>query len=154
MKPKFAALGAPSTPSNFYQIGFDATWELDLWGRARRAKEGAAAALEATVYEREAAKVSLSAEVARTYLQLRGTQAQLQIADQNRVIAEHALRLAESRERNGVATRYETASARAQLATINATVPELTQRRNQLMNALALLLGAEPQPSPSPSSHG
>lgn len=142
---KFAALGAPSTPSNFYQIGFDATWELDLWGRARRAKEGAAAALEATVYEREAAKVSLSAEVARTYLQLRGTQAQLQIADQNRVIAEHALRLAESRERNGVATRYETASARAQLATINATVPELTQRRNQLMNALALLLGAEPR---------
>jgi outer membrane protein TolC len=53
--------------------------------------------------------------------------------------------LAESRERNGVATRYETASARAQLATINATVPELTQRRNQLMNALALLLGAEPR---------
>ncbi len=141
----FAAVGAPTTPSNFYQIGFDAGWELDLWGRARRAKEGAAASLEATIYEREAAKVSLSAEVARTYLQLRGTQAQLEIADQNKLIAEHALRLAESRERNGVATRFETASARAQLATINATVPELTQRRNLLMNALALLLGAEPR---------
>lgn len=142
---KFAALGAPTSPSNFYQIGFDASWELDLWGRAHRVKEGAAAALEATVFEREAAKVSLSAEVARTYLQLRGTQAQLEIADQNKVIAEHALRLAESREQNGVATRYETSSARAQLATINATVPELTQRRNVLMNALALLVGAEPR---------
>lgn len=142
---KFAALGAPSTPSSFYQIGFDTSWELDLWGRARRAKEGATAAMEATIYEREAAKVSLLAEVARTYLQLRGTQAQLDIADQNKAIAEHALRLAESRENNGVATRYETASARAQLATINATVPELTQHRNQLMNALALLLGSEPR---------
>lgn len=142
---KFAALGAPTTPSNFYQIGFDASWELDLWGRARRVREGAAAALEAATYEREAARVTLAAEVARAYLQLRGTQAQLEIANQNKGIAEHALRLAESRERNGVATRFETSSARAQLATINATVPELTQRRNVLMNALALLLGAEPR---------
>jgi NodT family efflux transporter outer membrane factor (OMF) lipoprotein len=142
---KFAALGAPTTPSNFYQLGFDASWELDLWGRARRVREGAAAALEATTYEREAARLTLAAEVARTYLQLRGTQAQLDIANQNKEIAEHASRLAESRERNGVATRYETSSARAQLATINATVPELTQHRNVLMNALALLLGAEPR---------
>lgn len=142
---KFAALGAPTTPSDFYQVGFDASWELDLWGRARRAREGATAALEATAYDREAASVTLGAEVARTYLQLRGTQAQLDIADQNKNIAEHALSLAESRERNGVATRFETSSARAQLATINATVPELTQRRNVLMNALALLLGEKPR---------
>src|SRR3546814_13963501 len=59
--------------------------------------------------------------------------------------AERALRLAESRERNGVATRFETASARAQLATVQALVPELVQRRNTLMNALALLLGEEPR---------
>jgi len=142
---KFAALGAPTTPSNFYQMGFDASWELDIWGRTRRVREGATAALEATTYELEAARVSLAAEVARTYLQLRGTQAQLVITNQNREIAEHALCLAESRERNGVATRFETSSARAQLATINAMLPELTQRRNVLMNALALLLGAEPR---------
>ena len=81
---KFAALGAPARPSDFWQLGFDASWEIDLWGRARRAREGAAAALEATVYDREAARVALSAEVARTYLELRGTQAQLDIAQQNR----------------------------------------------------------------------
>jgi NodT family efflux transporter outer membrane factor (OMF) lipoprotein len=89
--------------------------------------------------------VALAAEVARIYLQLRGTQAELWIAEQNRSIAEGALRVVESRERNGVATRFETSSARAQLASVNALVPDLTQRRNALMNALALLLGAPPR---------
>src|SRR3546814_5988020 len=51
---KFAALGAPTSASDFWQLGFDASWELDLWGRARRSRDGAAAAFEATVYEREA----------------------------------------------------------------------------------------------------
>jgi NodT family efflux transporter outer membrane factor (OMF) lipoprotein len=142
---KFAALGAPTAPSNFWQLGFDASWEIDLWGRARRARESAAATLEATVYDREAARIALSAEVARTYLQLRGTQAQLDIAQQNRAIAERTLGLAESRERNGVATRFETASARAQLATIKALLPDLAQRRNAQMNALALLMGEPPR---------
>jgi len=76
---------------------------------------------------------------------LRGTQAQLDITQQNRIIAERSLKLAESRERNGVATRFETSSARAQLATVKAMIPELTQHRNSLMNGLALLLGEEPR---------
>lgn len=142
---KFAALGAPSSPNDFWHLGFDASWEIDLWGRARRAREGAAAALEATVYDREAARVALSADIARTYLQLRGTQAQLDIARQNLTVAERTLGLAESRERNGVTTRFETSSARAQLAAVKATLPELVQRRNALMNALALLLGERPR---------
>ena len=142
---KLAALGAPTTPSDFWQLGFDASWEIDLWGRARRAREGAEATLDAAVYDREATRVTLSAEVARTYLQLRGMQAQLDIAEQNRAIAERTLSLAESRERNGVATRFETSSARAQLATVKALVPELIQRRNVQMNALALLLGEPPR---------
>jgi NodT family efflux transporter outer membrane factor (OMF) lipoprotein len=142
---KFAALGAPTRPSDFSQLGFDASWEIDLWGHARRAREGAAASLETTQYEREALRVTLSAEVARTYLELRGTQAQLDIAQRNLAVAHRLVGLAESRERNGIATRFETSSALAQLATINATLPELTQHRNALMNALALLLGDEPR---------
>jgi len=89
--------------------------------------------------------VALSAEVARTYLQLRGTQAQQDIARQNQAVAERTLALAESRERNGVATHFETSSARAQLATVKALLPELAQRRNAQMNALALLLGEQPR---------
>lgn len=142
---KFAALGAPTSPNNFWQLGLDASWEIDVWGRARRAREGAEATLEASAYDREAARVALAAEVARTYLQLRGTQAQLDIAGQNLVIAERTLGLADSRERNGVATRFETASARAQYASIKASIPDISQRRNALMNALALLLGDPPR---------
>jgi len=142
---KFAALGAPTQPSEFWQLGFDATWEIDLWGRARRAREGANAALDGAAYDREAARVTLAAEVARTYLQLRGTQAQLDIAHQNLAVAERMLAIAESREHNGVATRFETLSAGAQLAASKASIPELIQRRNLLMNALASLLGAQPR---------
>ncbi|WP_434701987.1 efflux transporter outer membrane subunit [Pseudomonas sp. D1-36] len=142
---KFAALGAPTDPSNFWQLGFDANWEIDLWGRARRSREGAEATVQASLYDREAVRVALAAEVARTYLQLRGTQAQLDIARQNQAVAERTLALAESRERNGVATRFETSSARAQLATVKALFPELAQRRNAQMNALALLMGEQPR---------
>jgi NodT family efflux transporter outer membrane factor (OMF) lipoprotein len=142
---KFAALGAPSSPSDFWQVAFDAGWEIDLWGRARRAREGAAAALEATVYEHEAARVALAAEVGRTYLQLRGAQAQLAIARENLAVAERVLGLTESRRRNGVATEFEMASARAQLAATRGIVPKLAERRNGLLNALALLLGDKPR---------
>jgi NodT family efflux transporter outer membrane factor (OMF) lipoprotein len=142
---KFAALGAPTRPSDFWQLGIDASWEIDLWGRARRAREGAAASLEATLYDHEATRVALSAEVARTYLELRGTQAQLDIAQQNLVVAERLVGLAESRGRNGIATRFEISSALAQLGTIKSTIPGLTEHRNALMNALALLLGDEPR---------
>jgi NodT family efflux transporter outer membrane factor (OMF) lipoprotein len=142
---KLAALGAPSSPSNFWQVAFDAGWEIDLWGRAQRAREGAAAALEASVYERESARVALAAEVGRTYLQLRGTQAQLAIARDNQAVAERLLGLTESRRRNGVATGFEMASARAQLAAVRGIVPQLTGRRNSLLNALALLLGEQPR---------
>ena len=142
---KFAALGAPSGPSDFWQLAFDASWEIDLWGRARRAREGAAALLDASVLDREAVRVALSADIARTYLQLRGTQAQLDIARENQAVAERLLRLADNRERHGVATRFDSAAARAQLATVNSTIPDLVQRRNALLNALALLLGEPPR---------
>jgi NodT family efflux transporter outer membrane factor (OMF) lipoprotein len=142
---KFAALGAPTRPTNFWHLGFDFSWEIDLWGRARRAREGASAALEATEYDREAVRVALAAEVASTYLKLRGTQARLGIAKQNLDIAQHILELVQSRVRNGVATDFETASARAQLAEVQASIPELVQQRNRLMNALALLLSEKPR---------
>lgn len=142
---KFAALGAPTKANDFWQLGFDANWELDLWGRAKRMREGAAASFEAAIYDREAAQIALSAELAKTYLQLRSTQAQLGITQQNLIIADRLLKITESRERNGVTTHFELASARAQQASIKAMLPELIQQRNALMNALALLIGEEPR---------
>ena len=142
---RFAALGAPSDPSNYWQLGFNASWEIDLWGRARRANESAAAALEAATYDREAARVSLSAEIARVYLMLRQTQAQIEITKNNQEIAARILALTESRVRNGVATRFDMATARSEVAIVDAMLPELLQRRNALMNMLALLLGEAPR---------
>ncbi|XQF93872.1 efflux transporter outer membrane subunit [Pseudoalteromonas espejiana] len=142
---KFVALGASSDPDNFWQLGFDASWELDLWGRNKRIEEGAVAMLQASVFAREAARVSLAGEVAKTYLLLRSVQTQLNITLENKTIAERVLKLAQSREQNGVSRRFETISAKAELATINAALPEQTQRRNVLMNALALLVGEKPR---------
>jgi len=140
-----ARLGAPSAPHNLWQTVVDASWEIDFWGRAARARESALAASEARVYEREAMRVSLTAEIARDYLLLRTVQTQLDIAGQNLAIAKHAVRLTHSREQNGVATRFDTASARAQQASVEALIPAMTQQRNTLMNSLALLLGEAPR---------
>ncbi len=136
------AVGSP--PYSLWQYGFDASWELDIWGKVRRAKESAKATADATAYDMEAVRVSVSAEVARTYLALRGVQGMLSIARKNQEIAEASLRLASRREQQGVATRYDPASAAVQLAAVNASIPDLERQRAALMNALALLLGEAP----------
>lgn len=136
------AVGSP--PYSLWQYGFDASWELDIWGKVRRAKESAKATADATAYDMEAIRVSVSAEVARTYLALRGVQGMLSIARKNQEIAQTSLRLASNREQQGVATRYDAASAAAQLAAVNASIPDLERQRATLMNALALLLGEAP----------
>jgi NodT family efflux transporter outer membrane factor (OMF) lipoprotein len=140
-----AALGAPSTPYDLWQTGFEANWEIDLWGQAASNREAASANVQASIFDQESIRVFVSAEVARNYLLLRGVQANLEILRQNRDIGVHALRLATSRQANGVATRFETSAARAQLATVDALAFETGNRRDRLMNALALLLGEPPR---------
>ncbi len=140
-----AALGAPSSAHNMWQADFDASWEIDLWGHTARMREGASAATQASLFARESIRVSLAAEVARNYLELRGVQTQLDIAAQNLDIAKHTVALTESRVRNGVATRFDTASALAQQASTEALIPTLAHRRDALLNALALLLGEPPR---------
>lgn len=138
-------LGAPSHASNNHALGLQLTWELDLWGHLRQLENAARANLEASWYEREAMRVSITAELARTYLLLRGTQAQIQLGQENRRIAEELVRMADSRERNGIASRYDAASARADLAGVEASLLKWQQQRDGLMNALALLLGRAPR---------
>jgi NodT family efflux transporter outer membrane factor (OMF) lipoprotein len=138
-------VGAPAAPHDSFDIGFDASWEIDLWNHQGRIQEGALAQVEASAYDREVVRVSLAAEIARTYLTLRGTQERLDIARQNQDIAQHMVRLAQSRQRNGVATRFDLASALAQSAEVDALVPALRQQQNELMNALALASGEPPR---------
>lgn len=140
-----AALGAPTNASDNWSLGLQAGWELDLWGHLRYLSESAEARLEVSDYGMAAVKVSVAGDVARTYLLLRGVQAQQTIIEENRQIAENLVRLTESRQRNGIATRYDASAARADLAGIEARQTQLKQQRDALMNALALLLGQPPR---------
>lgn len=140
-----ALLGAPTDASNMWSLGLQAGWELDLWGYLRHLSDSAEAKLQASRFGMEAVRVSVAGDVARTYLLLRGVQAQEAIVTENRQIADSLVRMAESRERNGVATRFDAAAARADVAGIDARLAQLHHQRDALMNALALLLGKPPR---------
>jgi NodT family efflux transporter outer membrane factor (OMF) lipoprotein len=157
-----AIVEALSEPYDVYQAGFDASWELDFWGRVRRAIESADASVATSAEELHAAQLSVTAEIARIYLELRGVQDQLRIATEDVAATEDALGLKELRADRGAVTQLDVVSQRARLADSRALIPQLNQRRTQLINNLALLLGEEPgsldeqliqtQPVPAPPS--
>jgi NodT family efflux transporter outer membrane factor (OMF) lipoprotein len=130
---------------NLWQPGLDASWELDLWGRVKREMESASASVEASADLRRDVLLSVLAEAARDYVQLRGVQAQQAIIGQNLNIARHSLQLTQIRLADGVATRLEVAEASAQLSSIEAQVPLLENQRIHLTNALSYLLGGPPR---------
>ncbi len=139
-----AAQQAPSPYSDLFQVGFDATWELDLWGKARRGVEAARANIESAEQARGNAQISLTAEVARTYLALRGYQRQRAIVvadidDQQRLLA-----LTESRSNNGFAAKADAVTQQAQLSNARAQLPPVDQNIDQSANRLALLLALPP----------
>jgi NodT family efflux transporter outer membrane factor (OMF) lipoprotein len=137
--------GAKGSPAyNHYQFGFDASWELDIWGRARRGVEAATALSDASYEDRNAVLLSARAELARDYVQLRDTQALLQIARQNLEIARDATKLTQTRVREGVTTNLDVANASAQAELIESLIPTLESRCETTINAIGVLLAKEP----------
>lgn len=139
-----AIIDALSEPFDVYQAGFDASWELDLWGRVRRSVESADASLAASTEELHDAQLTLMAEVARNYLELRGIQDQLRIAVEDVAASEDQLKLTEYRAAGGLVTDLDVARQRGRLADARARVPQLRQQESQVINGLALLLGEQP----------
>lgn len=139
-----AIIDALSEPHDVYQVGFDAGWELDLWGRVRRAVESAEAAFHASAADLHGAQVSTIGEVARTYLELRGVQEQLRIAKRDLEATEDLLDLTNFRANGGLVTQLEVSAQRTQRALSRARLPELEQLETQLLDRLALLLGQAP----------
>jgi NodT family efflux transporter outer membrane factor (OMF) lipoprotein len=131
-------------PFDLFQYGFDASWEIDLWGRVRRSVESADATLQATEEQRRDTLVTAAAELARDYVQLRGTQRTIDITQQNLATARQSLDLTRQRAAGGVTTDLDVANAAAQVETISAEIPALEARAATLMNAIALLLGEPP----------
>jgi NodT family efflux transporter outer membrane factor (OMF) lipoprotein len=138
---------APGAPLDYGLLkdGLTSSWQLDLFGRVRRAVEGADANTLAAVENRHGVALAAVAELAQSYMQLRGTQNLLEIAKRHLRIVEENEELVNARFANGIATTLDLAQARAQRATIAATLPPLRSREAELINAIGLLLGDTPR---------
>jgi NodT family efflux transporter outer membrane factor (OMF) lipoprotein len=126
-------------------IGFDAAWELDVWGRYRRSVETGVWNLEASIAGYDDILVSLMGEVARTYVLIRTLETRLVIARENVSLQDRSLQIARVRFEAGDVTELDVAQARSLLAETQASVPRLEARLRQAKNALALLLGLLPR---------
>jgi NodT family efflux transporter outer membrane factor (OMF) lipoprotein len=138
---------APGAPLEYalFRDGLTSSWQLDLFGRVRRAVEAADADTLASVENRNGVALAALAELAQSYMQLRGTQSRLEIARRNLRLAGENVDLVSERFGGGVATTLELAQARAQQATIAATLPPLRIQEAELINAIGLLLGDAPR---------
>ena len=133
-----------SVTTNQYFAGFDAAWELDIFGGVRRGIEAADADLQATVEARRDVLVTLTAEVARNYIDLRAFQQRLSIARQNLEAQKHSAKLTRQRFEAGLASGLDVANAEAQAATTASQIPSLEASARQTIYSLGVLLGRPP----------
>ncbi len=145
--------------SETYSTGFDASWELDLFGRVRNGVREARELAATKEADLQAAQVSVTAEVARAYVVLRGSQYLLDVAQQNVVNQQQTLNLAQRFAEVGLGDELNVARAKAQLELTRARVPSLAAEINRSLNRLGVLTGgnlnelksqlAVPQPLPN-----
>lgn len=129
---------------NFFELGLTASWEIDLWGKTDRAVEEAEANVGASVEDRRAVLVTLLGELGQDYVSLRAAQMRLDIAKRNADAEKVLLDLTRARQSNGLGSELDVAQAEAQLATLQAVIPQLETAIAQQSNAIAILLGQEP----------
>ena len=139
-----SAAASLSAPLNLWQYGFDASWELDLWGGARRALEAANASARASQEDLRTTLLEEMAEVARDYLTLRGVQAQRAVVEATIAADRDTALITGQRASAGLTPHQDVASAEAELDSVASQLPMLGQQQAQLVNALSLLLGAPP----------
>jgi outer membrane protein, multidrug efflux system len=137
----FSTAGVPGRTANLFELGFDALWELDLFGGTRRAVEAADADLAAAQERRRDVLVTLVAEIAREYLALRSAQRRLDIAEHNLGLQSDTLELTRSRQRAGLGTSLDVTRAEAQQAGTRATIPALQSAERSALHRLDVLLG-------------
>jgi len=130
--------------TNVFQQGFDASWEIDLFGGKRHALAAATADVAASEEGRRDTMVSLLAEVARNYAELRGTERRLAIAADNIKLQTDSLELARVRAEAGLGTELDVERQVSQLAATQAMVPALESARQMGVHRLSVLLGEEP----------
>ncbi|KAK43544.1 MULTISPECIES: efflux transporter outer membrane subunit [Burkholderiaceae] len=133
-----------SAPMNLYQYGFDASWELDIWGKTRRSVEAADALTSASDETRHGVILAVLSETASNYVQLRTVQATLKNTTETLGLVKHSLELTQARQKAGATTSLEVSEAAAQVQAVSARIPDLESQEDKLINALSLLVAAEP----------
>jgi outer membrane protein, multidrug efflux system len=131
--------------ANLFQMGFDATWEIDIFGGVQRATEAADASLAATKEDLHDTLVTLEAEVARNYLELRGGQSRLAVARDNIATQEKTVELVLGRLQLGLGSELDLVQAKTQLSLTKSQVPSFQTSIRQAIYQLALLIGQPPE---------
>jgi NodT family efflux transporter outer membrane factor (OMF) lipoprotein len=129
---------------NDYLVQADASWEPDLWGRVSRSVEGAKAGAQASAADAQSALLSMQAELATDYFELRGIDQEHQLLDNTIAAYRDALDLTQHRRAGGIATDADVAQAETQLRTTEAQAIDLDAQRAQLEHAIAILSGQSP----------
>lgn len=135
----------PNNPGNTYDVGIQAAYEADLWGRYREATQAARADLLATEYAREVVRATLTTDVARGYFALRALDAQVALAEETIANRRAAVEINTLRYEGGIASELELRQAEAELAATQASLASLSGQRRQQELALAVLLGRAPR---------
>lgn len=144
-----AISGATVAPLDLYQYGLQSQYDLDLWGKNRRAVEAAVAAAQSSAEARRAGLLNVEAQIASNYIQLRGTEAVLGITQANLQSASQLVDLTVERQQAGLTTALDVANARATAAQIQSQIPALIASRDALIGQIGLLLGVTPETLPA-----
>jgi multidrug efflux system outer membrane protein len=129
---------------DYYDAGFDAFWELDFFGRVRRGVQAQSALVQAAEAEFYNTQVTVTAEVARNYFELRGAQQRLAVAQRNAANQEESLRITTARLDAGRGTQLDVSRAQALLSATRATIPDLDAAVRVAMLRLGVLSGQAP----------
>jgi outer membrane protein, multidrug efflux system len=131
-------------PSSNWEFGLGASWEIDVWGKNRRAREASGAALQSSIEDYRDVLVSLYAEVASTYMEIRTLQMRLDFARNNLDSQRETLDIVVAREDAGLVPMLDVSQARSNLANTEATIPVMEISLEAALNRLSILLGKTP----------
>jgi NodT family efflux transporter outer membrane factor (OMF) lipoprotein len=138
------ARAVPASTANLFQAGLDAAWELDIFGGTRRNIESADAGILAAVEDRRDVLVTLTSEVANNYVQLRGYQQEIIIAQNNLKVQKHTAEVTRQQFQGGFVSALDVANADAQAATTMSQIPVFETSARQAIYNISVLLGQEP----------
>ena len=139
-----SSTGGGNRGQDLFRAGFDSSWEVDVFGGVRRSVESADATVEASIEDRRDVLVTLLGDIARNYIDLRGFQRRLAVAQNNLKAQQESLEITRVRFQAGLANYLQVSQAEAQVNTTAAEIPALEALSKQAAHRLDVLLGIQP----------